>query len=264
MFYKKQTCSECKTKYSLFERKCPHCNKENTNEEYIKIKDKIIFLTVPRQIALFVIGFLFVTLIATIVLNLAKEKEYSIILANSISYVLSLSLLLIVLFPNLKDILRTFKNYKPYLVGLISFVVLYFTSILFSFIISSLHEINLSENETILRSLVKQYPFISIIVFSILGPIVEELTYRLGLFSLLRRFSKPLAYLTTIVIFTLIHFDFTSTDMVNELLNLPSYSLGAFILTFSYDLYGLPCSIVAHVCNNLLASILILTQSTSV
>ena len=80
-----------------------------------------------------------------------------------------------------------------------------------------------NDNENAIDSITNAYPLLSLLVFGIMGPVVEEFTYRVGLFSFIRRFNRPAAYIITIAIFALIHFNFQSTNIVNELINLPSY-----------------------------------------
>ena len=105
--------------------------------------------------------------------------------------------------------------------------------------------------------MVKTYPLLSVLILGFLGPAVEEFTYRVGLFSFLTRVHKALAYAVTIVIFGLIHFDFTATgaNMVNELIHLPIYMFSGAALCVLYDFMGLSASLSAHVTNNLLSII---------
>ena len=115
-------------------------------------------------------------------------------------------------------------------------------------------------NQTAINSLLGSYPLFCILVLGILGPVVEELTYRIGLFSFLMRTKRWIAYLVTIVIFALIHFDFMSivpavrgdpSDLIKELINLPSYLFAGGVLCVLYDTVGFSASLVAHIGNNL-------------
>ena len=72
---------------------------------------------------------------------------------------------------------------------------------------------------------------------------------------LCKRKNRILAYVATIIIFTLIHFDFGAKTMTNELLNIPYYAAAAFAFTFAYDQYGFAASVTAHVANNLFSVI---------
>jgi uncharacterized protein len=121
-----------------------------------------------------------------------------------------------------------------------------------------------NNNQELINSLVFSMPVISIITFVFLGPIVEEFTYRLGLFSLIAERNKWLAYAVTMIIFGFIHFDFTTTNITNELLNMPFYLLAG--LAFCYIFYKENFAVVtyAHILNNLLSviSIMALNQIT--
>jgi membrane protease YdiL (CAAX protease family) len=145
-----------------------------------------------------------------------------------------------------------------------------FAILLTSYGLVSLYDalgIQLSDNQnqaTIVR-LVKDSPIISIITFGLLGPIVEEWTYRLGLFQYLKDRNKWIAYIVTLSIFGLIHFNFTSTNLTNELLNLPIYLIAGAWFCFLYDQFGLQVAMTTHIFNNVLSvmSILISTEINS-
>jgi membrane protease YdiL (CAAX protease family) len=121
-----------------------------------------------------------------------------------------------------------------------------------------------NNNQELINSLVFSMPVISIITFVFLGPIVEEFTYRLGLFSYIAERNKWLAYGITMIVFGFIHFDFTTTNVTNELLNMPFYLLAG--LAFSYIFYKENFAVVtyAHILNNLISviSIMALNQIT--
>ena len=112
-------------------------------------------------------------------------------------------------------------------------------------------------NEEAAESMILAFPALSIIVLGILGPVCEEITYRYGLFSLLDKKSKILAYILTPLVFAIIHFDFGG-DMIIELLNLPSYIIAGVLLSLAYDKFGFHTAVIAHVINNLYAIIVTL------
>jgi hypothetical protein len=122
-----------------------------------------------------------------------------------------------------------------------------------------------NQNQAAIVRLVKDSPMISLFTFGLLGPIVEEWTYRLGLFQYLKSRSKWIAYVVTLTIFGLIHFDFTATNLTNELLNLPIYLVAGAWFCFLYDRFGLQVAMATHIINNLLSvmSILILPELSS-
>jgi membrane protease YdiL (CAAX protease family) len=115
-----------------------------------------------------------------------------------------------------------------------------------------------NQNQAAIVRLVKDSPIISLLTFGFLGPIVEEWTYRLGLFQYLKGRSRWVAYLVTLTIFGFIHFDFTATNLTNELLNLPIYLVAGAWFCFLYDRFGLRVAMATHIFNNLLSVISIL------
>jgi hypothetical protein len=122
-----------------------------------------------------------------------------------------------------------------------------------------------NQNQAAIVRLVKDAPIISLVTFGLLGPIVEEWTYRLGLFQYLKGRSKWLAYLVTLTIFGFIHFDFNATNLSNELFNLPIYLVAGAWFCFLYDRFGLQVAMATHIFNNLLSvmSILISPELSS-
>ncbi|MEY3431527.1 MAG: hypothetical protein RIS53_425 [Bacillota bacterium] len=121
-----------------------------------------------------------------------------------------------------------------------------------------------NQNQTAIVALVQDSPIISIVTFGFLGPIVEEWTYRLGIFKYLNNKNKLLAYLLTLTIFGFIHFDFTAANLTNELLNLPIYLLAGAWFCFLYDQFGLQVALSTHVMNNLFSVLAIIIESNIV
>jgi hypothetical protein len=122
-----------------------------------------------------------------------------------------------------------------------------------------------NQNQAAIVRLVKDSPIISLVTFGLLGPIVEEWTYRLGLFQYLKGRNKWIAYLVTLTIFGFIHFDFNATNLTNELFNLPIYLVAGAWFCFLYDRFGLQVAMATHIFNNLLSimSILISPEMSS-
>ena len=111
-------------------------------------------------------------------------------------------------------------------------------------------------NQSAADAFANNYPILAFFVMAIIGPICEELTYRVGLHSFLRRINKYLALVVTIIIFAMIHFTFDAENIVEELWSLPSYLVSGLLLTLAYEVRGPACSITAHACYNLFALIM--------
>ena len=176
---------------------------------------------------------------------------------NAFSYCIIFTVLTFAAKPGLRNLFQSFKDKKTYIAALITMACIYGFNIAYNIFLNSLGvSASANNNQSTLDSIVKIYPLISLVVFGIMGPICEELTYRVGLFDCVKRKNRYLAYAVTIIVFTLIHFDFASSNMVNELLNIPFYAVAAFTFTFIYDQYGFAASVTAHITNNLISIII--------
>ena len=183
----------------------------------------------------------------------------SLTVLNTIRYVTLAIVFVVLLFPRLKVILKKFLDWKGDLLGLAFGAGIILATIVYNVVITQFIELPVNANEEAAETMIVTFPILSILVLGILGPICEEITYRYGLFSLLDKKSKVLAYILTPIIFAIIHFDFTG-DLFIELLNLPSYIIAGIGLCFAYDKFGFHTAVIAHVTNNLYAIIVTLLQ----
>ncbi len=111
-------------------------------------------------------------------------------------------------------------------------------------------------NQSSLNAMMSSFPALMLVETAIFAPFVEEITYRLGLFESLRRYSRVLAYIAVTLVFGLIH---TASGMIEdiavmanssstaaqvesarkllyvELLSLPPYMAAGGILAFCYE-----------------------------
>ncbi len=109
-------------------------------------------------------------------------------------------------------------------------------------------------NESSIRGVIARYPVASIFIFGLIGPMCEELTYRVGVFNLIKRWKRVAAYIVTGLLFGFIHMDFKG-NILTEFILLPTYVAPGLLLSFAYDLFDLPCSYTAHITNNLIVVI---------
>ena len=182
-------------------------------------------------------------------------------LVNSISYLALLIFLLILINTDIVKLVKSFGQYQSLIAGIICLLAIFGFNILYgSFLNLVGPKVSDNANQTGLNSMTRQYPFTCLIIFGFIGPICEEITYRVGLFSSMKRRSTWLAYLVTILVFALIHFNF-STDpatLLNEVLNLPYYLFAAAAFSFTYDKFGFAASTSAHILNNIFSLLVIL------
>lgn len=264
-------CPYCEKEYPEVSRYCPYCG--SPNPAYKQIKGPSLHIV--RQILLFVIGFIGFQIVGTLLQvpfylkalsDFGSDKKAIVeyltsapvsMFVNAFSYCIIFTVLTIVAKPGLRNLFQSFKDKKAYIAALIGMACIYGFNIAYNIFLGALGvSASANDNQSTLNSIVKIYPIISLIVFGIMGPICEELTYRVGLFDCVKRKNRYLAYAVTIVVFTLIHFDFASSNMVNELLNIPFYAAAAFAFTFIYDQYGFAASVTAHITNNLISIII--------
>ena len=219
--------------------------REKTSKD-ISIIKKVLFLLIG-------IGGLFIfSLLASLIakqFNLQTKEEFNGV-ANFITYAMLFVTLMGVLNVDIKNLKKEFKHWLPYVVGIGFGIGLIVFSIVYSSFINLFYQSEINENEEALRSFITVYPITSLIFLGIIGPICEELTYRVGLFGVLKK-PKWLAYVIGTLVFALAHFSFTSTDLINELVNLPVYVVSGFLLCLAYDKFGLAASLTAHTVNNI-------------
>lgn len=188
-----------------------------------------------------------------ITLNEALRELSVQMLVNATAYIALLATLLLIANKDLLKITKSFKQWQSYLAGAVCFSAIIAFNILYGTIINLIQTpVSDNANQAALETMDSVYPFVSMVVFGFIGPICEEMTYRVGLFSLLRRKNRFLAYGLTIVIFALIHFNFSTNaeTLLNEVLNLPYYMFAAFAFSFTYEHFGFAGSVTGHIINN--------------
>lgn len=232
---------------------------------------------VRKQLFLFGVGYIGIHILGTIIsllimrINVAigNPEGYNLsTLTNVIGYTALFAAMLLISGTDLKKLFGPFKKWQPYVAGIVCFIAIIAFSIVYGNLISLLKiPVEENANQQSIDSAAAAYPFVSVLVFGIFAPVCEELTYRVGLFSLLKRKSRTLAFLVTMLVFALIHFDssvllnlvetnFSSkalAQFANEVLNLPYYLFAGFAFSFTFDRFGFAGSVTAHIINNVLS-----------
>lgn len=166
-------------------------------------------------------------------------------------------LILIVARRYLSAIIASFKNYKNILKSIAIIAAMFAVSLLWSFISDELFVTTVNENQQLVEQELLSFPVISFFSTVIFAPLLEEITYRCGIFGLIRRKSYVAALIISAILFALIHIDLSGANLTTELLSAPDYLLCGFTLGYIYHKYGLPGSFIAHLLNNLIASIFV-------
>ena len=267
MLFKSIKCPNCQAYHDPTLQKCPECNKSNELYKLNRIPKRVPFLHPIAQAAMFLIGFAYVGMLLTerffavFVRNIDADSAYKSAMLMTFTYlVMFAGLLSIPLFTRRKLFLGKFTNGIDYIYGIAFAVTIIAAGTLVNAIISLMHTPADNENQTAVVNIATNYPLIGIFVMGLVGPICEELTYRVGLYSFLRRINKYAALAITMVVFAMIHFTFEAENIIEELWSLPSYLISGLILTIAYELRGPACSMTAHATYNLFAILMIMVQ----
>ena len=279
MFRNKSTCPSCSQRIDALDVDCPYCHTHNVEYDKIGLSPNAINVKWIYQLIFFLVGWLGLQIIGTIVQVLtlfiagvsAEEYLTRIDLVGMNQFVIYGNLFLvfaILLFfsKGYKQLLRPLKSWKTYVFGIVGFGAALGLSIGWG-AIQSIFNDSTSANQSMVKAIVLEYPALSIVFLCFVGPICEELTYRVGMFGLLRRWNRVAAYLISIFVFAFIHFDVSTllnvlqgdpTPLINELWNFPSYLIGGAVLVTIYDFFGFGASSIAHILNNLISILMII------
>ncbi len=267
----RRDCPHCGKNIDAYVKHCPHCY-ERVGESILPRRfQNMIFLTDYKLLLFFLIGtvglYLFNFLLAQGLGYLKADIQLLNTLEGLLSTILVLSIFACILSYDFKEVTASFKkslyHLRPIIASLIGLGII----VLFSYAYQGIfilcgREIADSANQGALVKMVQSQPVLCFFYVVLLAPLLEEITYRVGLFTLFRKRNRYLAYVITIIVFALGHFNFftsTSTDLINEFINLPLYIFPAFILTLLYEYEGVSTSTYTHVFNNLISFIIILT-----
>ncbi|MCQ2795422.1 MAG: CPBP family intramembrane metalloprotease [Bacilli bacterium] len=265
---KRRECKKCGKSIDAYVKRCPHCY-ERTGDSILPPRfQNMIFLTDYKLLLIFLVGtvgFILFSLLLVQGLNYVSiDADLLSVLKNLIPSILVLSVFACILSYDIKEVLNSFKktiyHIRPILASLIGLAIIIAFSYSYQGIfIACGHPIANSDNQTAIVNMCRNWPALSFFFVVLLAPLMEELTYRLGLFTILRKRNRYLAYIVTIIIFALGHFNFMTKDITNEFINLPLYVVPAFVLTALYEYEGVSSSVYTHVLNNLISFIVILT-----
>lgn len=267
---------------------CPYCgykqekiivgDKETTKvekkESLLHFPSRVINLPNFKNITLFLVGFIGLQLISLFLsLILVSINPYlgyfsseGTALLNFSTYLIVFGILILIIGKEFSQIFPDFKKGRTYLYGITYGLMLIVISSIVSNIFHLIFNIDSSNNnQQQIESVTTLFPIASTLIFGIVGPICEEFTYRLGLFSpLVKRLKPVFAYIIVALIFGFLHFDFTvlilgdTSSIINELVNIPSYVVSGLLLAYFYLKEGIVASSFAHITNNLFSLIVTL------
>ncbi len=264
--FKNRDCPYCNHRFDDALSECPYChslvNKKTNKVSFVPFWKQIVLFAIGMfgfQILGYLLSYLVQGLSSLIIQNNVTYEEFIksvhyYALINFVAYGITFVGLTLTLWKDNIKLLKTFKHWMVPVSAIIGYLSILVFNIIYGLILKTCGiVIKDNQNETMLTNIVISYPILSIILFCVIGPICEEITYRVGLYSFFRRINKYLAYVITIIVFAFIHFDFLSKDIMNEFLNLPYYLYAAFVFCFLYEKFGFASSTSAHITNNLIS-----------
>lgn len=265
----RKNCEYCGEDMDSFDLACRNCHEENHDKAAFRCRNMAMF-PFWKQILFFFTGLVGLYAIAyslRFFLDAAGRTSASVI--NFGTYIILMAFMLLIIWDDYQPLLKSFKSWKPFVFGIIAYIGIYIFDLIDVNVANIVVQIFFhaqgatNQNQAAINSLVDVQPLLSLLVFGIIGPICEELTYRVGLFSFLRRINIVLAYAVTILVFASIHFSFASITnfiagpttqtayvFVKEMLSLPSYIFAGAVFTFLYHKFGFAGSLTAHISNN--------------
>ena len=230
---------------------------EAPNEEKLPFYTKLI---------MFLCGFSYcgLTIIATIVTLVFKDTfktDAALDAAVQTGTYLALFFIFVgIAVPYRKYFIANLKDGTKYLKGITFGVMTIGVEMIISYIIMTLFPSETNANQEAVESLVTNYPTLMFFITVIIGPICEEMTYRVGLYEMIREKNETVALIVTAFVFAFIHIQFTETTFAAEATSFPIYLAIGVMLTYAYKKNGLPGSFIAHAMLNGISFLGILAQ----
>lgn len=273
--FHRSVCPKCGKRYDPLSSSCPKCHEKNEEvDPRARSFTPLLTLGAYREIGLFLIGFVGLFLLAQVIgiITLSVESfryaqmgltgdelkaaltEFSssvrfTLLINDLTYTLIFAAMLLFLWKDNRRLLKSFANLKILFGFVVGFAMIILSGIWSNIAIKLGASTNI--NQGAVEETIKASPLLAVLVTGLIAPFVEELTYRVGAFTFLKRINTVLAYVVVGALFGLIHIkDYGS---LNEWLSYPSYLIAGLCLCFAYDKFGFGGSFLAHAMNNLLA-----------
>ena len=213
MYFKKTHCKVCNHSYDSMESKCPYCDEVNSNNMSAVRNPNGAVFPFWKQLVLFLVGWLGFQIIANFIMIFVLHAPLSGVLksaiVNYVSYIVLGIAMGLIVWADWKKLFKSFKGWKPYVFGIVGFAAIMTFSNFWNIVLQFIPlDITDNANQASANSIVASYPLLGLLILGFVGPICEELTYRVGLFSFSKRINRVLGYVITLVVFALIHFDF--------------------------------------------------------
>jgi hypothetical protein len=234
----------------------PTNKKIEENTEKLPFKTKLILFLCGFSY----VGFLVLNLVWGLIFSTVEDKTLRYVFIISTTYLSLFGIFVFFAVKNKKYFIEKLKDPTKYLYGLIFGLVTIGIEIAIASIITTIFPSETNANQSDIIELTTAYPTIMFFITVIIGPLCEEITYRVGLFELLKEKNEIMAFIVSSLIFAFIHMSFTDTTPQAELTAFPIYLCIGLCLTYAYKKYGLACSYVAHLSLNLISFLSIISQ----
>ena len=279
MHFGKIHCQQCDTSFDSVASVCPKCGASNPDEKTAREWKETCPLGWGKELFSFLWGFFGLQIVEQIVIIALEliiaptlyvpgmsQEEFLLaqqtyfgsadFLAKVIfpSYAILFLVFILVYWKNLGRIFKRFVNPKTYW-GILTFGIVVAFDFVYGVITYPLRQGQTNQNQNNVMAIQALYPWASLLIFGFIGPFCEECTYRLGLFNLLKRINKWVAYIGGALIFAFIHFNWANAGSAIEWLNIPPYIFSGIVFGIVYDKCGIGASLLAHVINNAFACI---------
>lgn len=229
-------------------------NKNFKIKEFLK-KNKIL-ITSLVTITLFFFNSIFEVLPAMIFdINYDKISNKTSILLSFYDYVV---LAIILFFIYKKDIIKYLKDLKKRFATIIDKGFLYWTIGLVVMVISNLFIIKFipgakASNEAGVQSIIKTLPLLSFISVGILGPIIEEFTFRKAFYDIFK--NKDVFIVVSGIIFGLMHVIFSFNSAWDFFYVIPYSALGISFAFMYVKTDNLFTPMMMHIIHNSLLTL---------
>ncbi|MCQ2753185.1 MAG: CPBP family glutamic-type intramembrane protease [Bacilli bacterium] len=257
-------CPECRNEYDAFLSNCPTCNARNKTFPLEPRFERMIFLSDYKEVVLFVAGFfgyfLFSYLMQLGLSTLRFDDILKSAIQNLVAYGVVYGITLSILWTDFGLIIQGARKWRTIIAGLIGCAVTIGFCFAYQGILLAANVGFVPDsNRTMILAIIRNQPIMAFFIFALFEPIAEEFTYRLGLFTVVRKRNRIFAYIAPILVYTLIRVQFMGSNPINECLNIPIHLVPAFLYCYLYEHEGFSASVYAHVLVNLVTFALALT-----
>ncbi len=200
---------------------------------------------------LFILGYVFLPVVFAYILEIVRipkllGKDITLVLA----YLCTLALYIYIYRKEFKSQLRdAYINKSKYLkVALKYWFIGFLAMMLANYIVSILILGDIAPNESANRTMMHEYPIYMVTCMCIIGPMLEEISFRLGFKGLFK--TKKSFVLFTGILFALAHVVLSLQSPSDLLYVIPYSTLGIAFGTIYYDTDNILASTFAHMLHN--------------